>query len=69
MTKNYFAPHKIVANIFHVPSKIVKYLSYPNPIRSARVSWIKNGRSLKAQYTGIHYNNFSLKKFSSRIKE
>ena len=46
MTKNYFAPHKIVAKIFRAPSKIVKYFSYPNHIRSARVPGIKNGRSL-----------------------
>ena len=46
MTKNYFAPHKIVAKIFRAPSKIVKYFSHPNHIRSARVPGIENGRSL-----------------------
>ena len=47
MTKNYFAPHKIVAKIFRAPSKIVKKFSYPTHIRSARVPGIENGRSLK----------------------
>ena len=47
MTKNYFAPHKIVAKIFRAPSKIVKNFSYPTHIRSARVPGIKNGQSLK----------------------
>ena len=47
MSKNYFAPHEIVAKIFRAPSKIVKNFSYPTHIRSARVPGIINGRSLK----------------------
>ena len=47
MSKNYFAPYEIVAKIFRAPSKFVKYFSYPNHIRSARVRGIKNGRSLR----------------------
>ena len=46
MTKNYFAPHKIVAKSFRAPLKIFKNFSYPTHIRSARVPGIKNSRSL-----------------------
>ena len=53
MTKNYFAPHKNVAKIFRAPSKIVKYFSYPNHIRSARVPGIKNGLSLRQKIINL----------------
>ena len=49
MTKNYFPPHEIVANIFRAPSKIVKKFPYTTHIRSARVPGIKNCRSLIQQ--------------------
>ena len=63
MTRNYFAPHKIVAKKFRTPSKIVKYFSYPNHIRSARVPGIKNGRSLRIVYLDqciLHYTYLQL---------
>ena len=47
MSKNYFAPHEIVAKIFRAPSKIVKNFSYPTYIRSPRAPGIRNGRSLR----------------------